>query len=416
MNYSSHHVLLLVVINRPKEDIVRLPSPKTFNRYRTVESPASISKSVTVNTPQPAHGPSQQISSDPSPSQQSTSVTSAPDADGHPPLSRTRIPRNRKRFSFKERTRKVVHAAPPNAKQFKLKFYREPAQTNSVAAKKSKAKSNKTSSGPQKKSLSDMDKIGLVRSMSWYHPTSSLEIGTVRANAKRVAMEEEMQQEVFDCLQEAPRLAAGVKREAQRLIGHFVEMLRDRMDKVEEERRIVLESMTPPQTMTESYRLQCRKEFITDVEREILLSICQRIKPADIDEGEEDTGGNEENDNSDVEKRQDREFGFILSFLIYLYSGNYPKENSKSGGVANHLINWLVNDGIHSPVRTRNELQETAILTPAHLVRSVSGQLAAEVKRMYGYGARDLHNKVWAEVSLTNYVVYYAFISQEQYR
>lgn len=209
-------------------------------------------------------------------------------------------------------------------------------------------------------------------------------------------MDGEMQQEVVNCLQEAPRLAAGVKREAQRLIGHFVETLRDRMDKVEEERRIILELMTPPQTMTESYRLQCRKDCITEVEREMLLSICNWIKPADIDEGEEDTGSNEENDNSDVENRQDKEFCVLLSFLTYLYSGNYPKENSKAGGVANHLIIWLVKDGIHNPVRTRNELQETAKFSPGFLVRSVSGQLATEFKRMYGHGVRDLHNKVWA--------------------
>ncbi|KAF9382477.1 hypothetical protein CPC16_009322 [Podila verticillata] len=337
---------------RTKDDIVRLPSPKSHNRYRTVESPKVVSKPNTTTTTSPQSTPT------PIPSQQTSSLTSNLDADGHPPLARTRIPRNRGRFSFKERTRKVVHAPPPKAKQFKLKFYQESVQTNNVSAKKSKPKGDKVSSGLQEKSPANLDKKGLVRSMNWNHPTSSLEIGTVCANVRRVVMDGEMQQEVVDCLQEAPRLAAGVKREAQRLIGHFVEMLRDRMDKVEEERRIILELMTPPQTMTESYRHQCRKDFITEVEREILLSICKWIKPADIDEGEEDTGSNEENDNSDVENRQDKEFCALHSFLTYLYSGNYPKGNTKAG------------------------------------VRSVTGQLAAEFKRMYGHGARDLHNKL----------------------
>ncbi|KAF9898155.1 hypothetical protein EC991_000728, partial [Linnemannia zychae] len=72
---------------------------------------------------------------------------------------------------------------------------------------------------------------------------------------------------------------------------------------------------------------------------------------------------------------------------------SYPKENSKAGGVANQLINWLVKDGIHHPARIRNELQETAKFTPSSLVRSVSGQLANELKRMYGHGARNLHDK-----------------------
>lgn len=34
------------------------------------------------------------------------------------------------------------------------------------------------------------------------------------------------------------------------------------------------------------------------------------------------------------------------------------------------------------------------LFTPSHLVRSVSSQLAAELKRMYGHGTRDPHNKV----------------------
>ncbi|KAK3847075.1 MAG: hypothetical protein J3R72DRAFT_416918 [Linnemannia gamsii] len=64
-----------------------------------------------------------------------TLVTSTPDADGHPSLSRIQIPRNRGRLPFKERAHKVVHAPPPKVKQFKLKSYREPAQTNSASAK-----------------------------------------------------------------------------------------------------------------------------------------------------------------------------------------------------------------------------------------------------------------------------------------
>ncbi|KAG0347945.1 hypothetical protein BG004_006508 [Podila humilis] len=215
-----------------------------------------------------------------------------PNADGHPPLSRILIPRNRGRFSFKERMRKIVHDPLPKAKQFKLKAYCEPAQSN------------------------DLDKNGLVRSMNWHQPISSLETGTVRANVGRVVMDgvagtdtrTEERQEVVDCLQEAPRLAASVKREAQRLIGQFVEMLRDRMDQVEEERRIILESMTPPQTMAEFYRLQCRKDSITEAERGILLSICERVKPADIAKDEEDAGdGNKVNDDSDVANRQDKD-------------------------------------------------------------------------------------------------------------
>ncbi|KAF9905017.1 hypothetical protein EC991_002080 [Linnemannia zychae] len=87
-------------------------------------------------------------------------------------------------------------------------------------------------------------------------------------------------------------------------------MLEDRMDKVEEERRIVLELMTPPQTMIESYQPQCRKDFITEAERKVLLSLCQSIRLEDIDEGEE-VGDNEKNDNPDIENRQEEPLGSI---------------------------------------------------------------------------------------------------------
>ncbi|KAF9898332.1 hypothetical protein EC991_000244, partial [Linnemannia zychae] len=289
--------------------MVRLPSPKTFNRYRTVESPRVISKPNTTTIGSPKSAPT------PGPSRHTSSLTSSPNADGHPPLARTRISRNRGRFSFKERTRKIVHAPPPMAKQYKLKYYRQPAQTtqtSSVSAKKSKSKSDKTSSGRQEKPLSDMDKRDLMRALSWHHPTSSLEIGTVRANAKRVVVNGEIpgnltdsaaltdvQREVIECMQEAPRLAADVKRKAQRLIGHFIETLQNRMDKAEDDKRTELKSMKPPQTMSERCRLQARKDAVSEVERNILLSFCKQVKPKDAEEDKGDAGGDREDDDSD---------------------------------------------------------------------------------------------------------------------
>ncbi|KAG9069614.1 hypothetical protein KI688_010518 [Linnemannia hyalina] len=276
-------------IRVPKDDIVRLLAPKTFNRYRTVESPAAISKTKTVTTPQPARGPSQQISSDSSPSQQSTSVMSAPDADGHPPLSRTRIPRNRGRFSFKERTRKVVHAPPPKAKQFKLTFYQErPGTVNPTPAKKTTSKANKPPQ-PNMEPIADKDKRGLLRSLSWHHPTAWLEIGTLEAYVGHVSGDGAtlgnpeiplnlniVQQEVMDCLQEAVQSAATVKRNAQRLIGEFVETLAVRMHAAEEAKRAELQKFSPPMTMTNVERRKAKRDAVTKDEREILTHLCVR--------------------------------------------------------------------------------------------------------------------------------------------
>lgn len=141
-----------------------------------------------------------------------------------------------------------------------------------------------------------MDKKDLMWSLSWQHPTSSLEIDMVRANVGRVAKEEMMQQEVIDCLQEAPRLAAGVKREAQRLIGHFIETLRNRMDQAEEDKRREMLLKEPLETMSEADRLQTRKGAVAEAERNILSSFCDQVKPNEADEGGDDAGDDKEND------------------------------------------------------------------------------------------------------------------------
>ncbi|KAF9537187.1 hypothetical protein EC957_008687 [Mortierella hygrophila] len=80
--------------------------------------------------------------------------------------------------------------------------------------------------------------------------------GTVHANANRVVVNGEIpsnltdtaaltdvQREVVKYMQEAPRLAADVKRVVQRLIGHFIETLQNRMDRAEEDQRTNLESI-----------------------------------------------------------------------------------------------------------------------------------------------------------------------------
>ncbi|KAG9065426.1 hypothetical protein KI688_002751 [Linnemannia hyalina] len=407
---STKNIRAAGVKERPKDDIVRLPSPKTFNRYRTVESPAAISKTKTVTTPQPARGPSQQISSDSSPSQQSTSVMSAPDADGHPPLSRTRIPRNRGRFSFKERTRKVVHAPPPKAKQFKLKFYQErPETVNPTPAKKTTSKANKPPQ-PNMKPIADKDKSGLLRSLSWHHPTAWLEIGTLEANFGRVSGDGAtlgnpeiplnlniVQQEVVDCLQEAVQSAATVKRNAQRLIGEFVETLAVRMHAAEETKRAELQKLSPPMTMTNVERRKAKRDAVTKDEREILAHLCVRIKPNAADKEQQDVEQKEE-DNTDLDDKGNLEQQFLRPFLAYLYSGNYPSK-TRVGVVVNKLIDWLTDHGFHHPIRARRDLNETMPFTPSMLVRSVSVQLAVELQRIYGHGPHDLHKQATAMVA-----------------
>ena len=126
-------IFSLDISSSSQENIVQVRKPRSFNRYRTVESLILVSGS---SPPQAA----------PVPQEHDIPSTTAQQDDSHPPLNRTRIPRNCARFSFKERTRKTVHYPPP-MKQFVLKYYKERPTTtiNQDSDNKSKTKVEKDS-------------------------------------------------------------------------------------------------------------------------------------------------------------------------------------------------------------------------------------------------------------------------------
>ncbi|KAF9125383.1 hypothetical protein BGW39_007435 [Mortierella sp. 14UC] len=421
--YSDRKQTRRTISRSPQDNIVRVRKPRSFNRYSTVESPILVSGS----SPPPAA---------PVPQEQETLSATPQQDDGHPPLNRTRIPRNRTRFSFKERTRKTVHDPPPKMKQFVLKHYKESPTTvtNQTSDKKPKANAEKDSI-TTKKPPGTKGKNGLVRSMVWYHPTVSLETGTLVANTKRVFTPSsapasskpatvmpglimpttatlapstpfmdrpDLQRLVVECLQEAPQLAAGVKREAQRLVA-----MKKKMDAAE--LRVMTELQSTTESMTEADRVrklfEARRDAISDDERRILDHLCERIKLKE-DNGENDggCGRKDSEDNGDIDDKdgaeQDR---FLRSFLVFLYSGSYPKMMGKTAesltnntGViptVNTFINWLVDRKMYKPPRSRGEIDVRMPYTPSCLVRSVSGQLVLELKKIYGNGTFDLYKK-----------------------
>ncbi|KAG9063431.1 hypothetical protein KI688_004314 [Linnemannia hyalina] len=173
-------------------------------------------------------------------------------------------------------------------------------------------------------------------------------------------------------MQEAPQLAAHVEHEAQRLIGRFTETLQNRMDRAEEDQRINLELMKPPLTMSENCRLHAWKNAVSEVERNILLLFCEQAKPKDAEEDKDDAGG------------------------------NYPKSTSKAGAVANDLTDWLVKREVYNSVRSLTDMKVTVPFTPGHLIRSVTDQLAKEMKLIYG---RPLKDRMIHLVTLDNMTV-----------
>ncbi|KAG0015955.1 hypothetical protein BGZ82_001245, partial [Podila clonocystis] len=313
-------------------------------------------------------------------------------------------------------------------KQFYQKPYKvqpEAPPNNQTSTNKSKAKAEKVPSFTSKP-LADMDKNGLVCSMAWYHPMSTLDVGTLSTNTKRVFMSKSMtpesttpklmtpklttpesttpesttstldrpdlQQQVMECMQEATWLTAGVKRKAQRLIGQFIETLQEMMNKAEEMLSVMLH--TENKTMSEAERFKVRKDAISDDECKILDNLCDWVKPKDDDGNEVDSQKKGNEDNSDINDKSTNQAQFLHSFLTYLYSGNYPKTNARIRVIVNTLIDWLVNHEFYDPPRKRGEINATMPFTPNHLVRSVSGQVAAEFKQMYTSGTHELYKKV----------------------
>jgi hypothetical protein len=326
-------------------------------------------------------------------------------------------------------------------KQFVLKYYKEypTTTTDPASSNKSNAKAKKDST-IAKKPRGTKGKNGLVRSMAWHHPTVTLETGTLTANTKRIftpssapafnkpptAMpttatpapsstvfdRPDLQRLVVDCLQEATHLAAGIKREGQRLIGQFVEAMGKKMDAAEIRLLAELQPSTDSMDETDRVRKQfaARRDAISDDERRILDHLCERIKPGE-DNGEDEGDCEKTNgqDSSDINEKDGTDSDhFLRSFLSFLYSGNYPQirgqtveslaKNTGTIPTVNALINWLVDRKLYHPPRSRGAIDVHMPFTPNFLVRSMSGQLASELKKIYKNGTFDLYKKVCIEV------------------
>ncbi|KAG9062067.1 hypothetical protein KI688_006789 [Linnemannia hyalina] len=217
-------------------------------------------------------------------------------------------------------------------------------------------------------------------------PKPKTNVEKAPASAKKPLAE--MKKECF-------RLAAGKKREAQRLIGIFVETLRIRTDSAEEALRIKL----PPGklTVSEEQRTKARRGAASGTEREIFDHLCERIKPKDyVEDDDEDATDKKRENNSDLRDLK----GFGARELLPKDKDDDrdkdkgKKEKTSLGIVVNYLIDWLVTGHFYKPSRRRGEIEVKMPYTPTYVVRSVAGQLAVELKKLYGNGSHELRKKV----------------------
>ncbi|KAF9909410.1 hypothetical protein EC991_008549, partial [Linnemannia zychae] len=387
-------------------EIIRLQVPRSVNSFRTVESPKQSSKDSKSPPPLPPPPPPQPANTNQRAAHSTQDVeahsTQGVEGEGHPPLTRTRIPRHRLRYSFKKRKGNVSHEPPAKAKQYAWKPPKEtPKSAKDPSAISGEAEENETSKAKKSEQASssaavatyvDKDKKSLVFSLGRCHPTSSLEVGTLDANTKRVFSDDpDIQKEVVTCIKEATRDAVDVKREAQRLIGQFLEKLRVRIDAEVAKARYKKKS---GERLSESERLKARWDALSCREREILVYLAGEVEPRkegndedDIEESQDDAGGEDsEGDDSKCAR-------FLQSFMVYLYSRNLPKKTTKIGGAVYDFISILADMDLLNITRTRGELNRIMPFTPTNLVRSVTTQLVVELKKMYQHGSHLLHDK-----------------------
>ncbi|GJJ77517.1 putative transposase [Entomortierella parvispora] len=384
--YQQNRSLQMTFNSSNSMDIIRLRSSSTSNRYKTVESPAIQHSRLTrarITMPPPVEQP------------QDSSISHGNQTGEalHPALQRTRTPRHQPRYSFKSRKGTQEHPRPPVMKQLAYKPYKEP---ETKRKKETSAPKDPPTLKTLSKSTAATDKLAITRHLAYHHPTSSLSIGTLKANIRLALPNQlDLQQEVMEVIQGATSEAARVKREAQRLIGCYVEKL----DKI-------------------------GIDHISSVDKEILRHLCQPVSMEDVKDTD-DIAADEEDDNqinglvdaeldpddgepevesddSDLQppststtkkKKDDKvQAPFIWSFLRVVYSGKRPRPSSM-GDKVNAFIDRLTELGIYvSPSVDINE--SNMPFTPTDLVRSMATQLKAELEKMYKHGTCIIHNKL----------------------
>ncbi|KAK3813605.1 MAG: hypothetical protein J3R72DRAFT_61834 [Linnemannia gamsii] len=148
-------------------------------------------------------------------------------------------------------------------------------------------------------------------------------------------------------------------------------------------------------TMSESERLEARRDAVTKDERDTLDYLCERVELKVNKCGDDDADDSQKDScDLDAEGKENKQFLFLRSLLTYLYSRNLPGRNSKIGKAVSTFINILVGLQLFDISRNRSEINETMLFTASSLVRSVAGQLSVELKKMYSNGSHLLYDQV----------------------
>ncbi|GJJ74103.1 hypothetical protein EMPS_06461 [Entomortierella parvispora] len=121
-------------------------------------------------------------------------------------------------------------------------------------------------------------KLAITRHLAYHHPTSTLSMGTLKANVRLALPNQlDLQQEVMEVIQGATSDAARVKRECQRLIGCQVKKL----DKI-------------------------GFDYISSGDKEILHHLCQPVAMNDVKNIDDTAVDEEEATKHEYQKKKKR--------------------------------------------------------------------------------------------------------------
>lgn len=162
--------------------------------------------------------------------------------------------------------------------------------------------------------VEDMTKKELVSGLQWEHPTRTLDVGTINANASRALSKEFLSPAptmflplIKHSLREVARLAARSKRTCQRAIGQYLERLSLR--EVDEVDKIILSKLCPPFS---------DKDIATD-------------KGDPEEDSTEYDNPPDDNEHDDTNDNKNDPLLFFMSLLTAIYSSKPPPSTGKTG-------------------------------------------------------------------------------------
>ncbi|KAK5823077.1 hypothetical protein F5H01DRAFT_129602 [Linnemannia elongata] len=136
----------------------------------------------------------------------------------------------RQRYAIKTRSQLKKHDPPESMKQYQLKPWKSLPESPLDPSTNTKPPKVTTKRPPR--NVETMDKRELVDAMQWDHPTRTLDLGTINANATRAlnngidqANADTYLTEIKASLRNVTRISSRVKRIAQRAIGQYIERL-----------------------------------------------------------------------------------------------------------------------------------------------------------------------------------------------